>query len=123
MIEEFIRFIGAGGVNTIVSYLIYLLLLSLFGYALAYTLAYLFGIGLSYYLNLKFVFKETGSAKKALLFPLVYLFQYLFAMSVLYVAVDRFSVPEVIAPLFAVVLGIPLTYYLTKSILRERKHG
>ncbi len=123
MAGEFIRFLGAGGVNTIVSYLFYILLLYFFDYTAAYTLAYIFGIGLSYYLNLKFVFGEKSSAKKMLSFPLVYLFQYLFAMFILYIAINRFSVPEALAPIFAIMLGIPLTFYLTKTILTERKNG
>ncbi len=124
MLNQFIKFVGVGGINTIVTYLLYLLLLTVLSYSVAYTITYLFGIGLSYWLNLKFVFKEKSSTKKVILFPLVYLAQYIFGILILYVAIEKLDISEKLAPLLVVVISIPVTFILTKKILtkKENKH-
>ncbi len=121
ILSQFIRFVGVGGINTIVTYLLYLLLLLAVNYTVSYTIAYVFGIGLSYWLNLKFVFQEKSSKKKIVLFPLVYLVQYLFGMLILYTAIDKLGISEKIAPILVVILAVPLTFILTKTILLEKK--
>lgn len=115
--NQFIKFIGAGGVNTLVTYILYLILLQIFSYQISYTLTYIFGIGLSYWLNLKYVFNEKSSKKKMGLFPLVYLAQYLLGMVIMYIAIEKLSVPETIAPILVILLTLPLTFFLSKFIL------
>ena len=46
-----VRYLIAGGVNTIVTYIVYLLLLTPVGYRIAYFLAFILGIGLSFVLD------------------------------------------------------------------------
>ncbi len=124
MMSQFIKFIGVGGINTIVTYLFYLILLQLFSYQVSYTITYVFGIGLSYWLNLKFVFRENGSRKKIVLFPLVYFTQYLIGMIIIYFAIETYSVSEVIAPVLVILITLPLTFFLSKLILttKEKHH-
>ena len=121
ILSQFVKFVGVGSINTIVTYLLYLLLLHFASYQVSYTMAYIFGIWLSYWLNLKFVFQAKGSRKKIVLFPLVYLAQYLFGMLVLYVAIDTLNISEKIAPILIVLFTVPLTFILTKTILSEKK--
>ncbi len=119
ILSQFVKFVGVGSINTIVTYVLYLLLLLTANYRVSYTIAYLFGIGLSYWLNLKFVFQAKGSKKKIVLFPLVYFVQYVFGMLILYVAIDTFNISEKIAPILVIILTVPLTFVLTKIILTE----
>jgi len=120
MILQFIKFIGVGGLNTIITYLFYLLLLPLFDYTISYTITYIFGIGFSYWLNLKFVFYENSSVRKIIIFPLVYVIQYIIGIAVLYFAVDYFKLPKELGPLLIIVLTIPVTFILSKKILTKR---
>lgn len=115
--NKFLTFIGVGGINTIGTYLLYLLLLLVTSYTISYTIAYIFGIALSYWLNLKYVFKEKGSKEKMMLYPLIYLFQYVIGIFSLYIVVDKIQIPKEFAPIFVVILTLPLTYILTKKIL------
>ena len=117
MLKQLIRFVGIGGVNTLVTYILYLLLLFAFSYQVSYAITYIFGIGLSYWLNLKFVFKERNTKTKIVLYPLVYLVQYLFGVFILYLAIDRFEISEKIAPILVIIASIPLTFSLSKKIL------
>lgn len=117
MFSQFIRFIGAGGINTIITYIAYLLLLLVTNYSVSYTIAYILGIALSYWLNIKFVFQEKSSKRKIILFPLVYLFQYLMGILVLYIMIDKVSIPEELGPIIVVIVTLPLTFLLSKKVL------
>ena len=119
IITQFIRFIGIGTINTIITYILYLILLQIFTYQISYTITYIFGIFLSYILNLKFVFKEKGTKKKIVLFPLIYLFQYLFSISILNIIINIFNVSEKIAPILVIVITIPITFLFSKEILTK----
>ena len=122
ILSQFVKFVGIGGINTIITYLLYLLLLLIFSYQISYTVTYIFGIILAYWLNLKFVFNEKSSKRKIVLYPLVYIVQYTFGMIILHIAIDTFSFPKEIAPILVVVLTIPLTFILTKKILSGTKN-
>ena len=49
-LRELARFLAAGAVNTALTYAIYLLLLAIAPYLVAYTVAYVSGIAISYLL-------------------------------------------------------------------------
>ena len=109
-----------GGVNSGLTYGLYLLLLLVGGYAFAYTCSYVAGIFLSYYLNARFVFRERLSIAKALKYPTVYLVQYLLGLVLLYFLIETFHVNKKIAPLIIVVVTIPATFVLSRYIIRGR---
>ena len=121
MLVQFIKFVGVGGINTVVTYMIYLILLLFINYQISYAIAYLFGIILSYWLNLQFVFNEKGSKRKIITFPLVYLVQYLLGAFLLYVFVDQFRINKAFGPLIVVFLSVPITFLLTKKILTKNE--
>lgn len=106
-----------GALNTIVTYVVYLLLLPSLDYAKAYAMAYVVGIVISYALNVRFVFRVNPSWRTLLLFPLVYLAQYLVGLSVLYISVERLAIPRELALLVTIALSIPLTFVLTRTLL------
>ena len=85
--HKVLRFLISGAVNTTLTYAAYLGLLGLIGYVPAYTIAYIAGIALSYALNTIFVFRAAPTLRSAMLFPLIYLVQYLLGLAVLYVSV------------------------------------
>ena len=108
------RFLVSGGANTLVTYAVYLALLRVTNYKLAYTACYVSGILLSYVLNRTFVFRTHRGWSSALLFPLVYLVQYLISLATVWVWVEEFRLPPSLAPLTAVAISIPVTYILTR---------
>lgn len=123
--SRFFRFLVSGGVNTAVTYGIYLLLLPILAYQFSYSIAYVAGIVISYLLNRIFVFRSHRGVRSVLLFPLVYVVQYGFGLLLLWVLVDKLKLSAMIAPLAVILLTIPLTYLLTgivfvaKQIQRE----
>jgi putative flippase GtrA len=118
MTGEFLRFLVMGGANTIAAYAIYLLLLNWMRYEIAYTIGYAVGIAMAYALSASFVFRQPLRKRSALRFPLVYVAQFLVSLVLLRVAVEWIHLPEWTALGFAVVATIPVTFLLSRWILR-----
>ena len=117
--HQALRFLFAGAVNTIATYAIYLALLTLFNYTLAYTIAYLAGIVISYLLNTTFVFRVTRTAANMATFPLVYLVQYLLGALVLNIAVRWMGISDRFALIASIVVTIPVTFFLSRALLHR----
>ena len=114
---EVLRFLLAGALNTAASYVLYLALLRILSYTMAYTIAFCVGIASAYLLNTRFVFRVRQSARSLLTFPLVYLAQYLTGLVVLELAVKVFRVPQDYAMFFCVAVTVPMTFVLSRSVL------
>lgn len=115
--SEFLRFLIAGSLNTIISYIVYLLLLYHLPYLLAYSLAYAISLLFSFYLNAKFVFKVPVKLKKFLVYPSIYLLQYLVGILVLYIAVNFFQISEKLSLFISILITIPVTFILNRMIM------
>jgi len=85
--HQALRFLIAGAINTAATYAIYLALLPLLDYTLAYTIAYVTGIVISYLLSTSFVFRVSRTAANMATFPLVYVVQYLLGVATLLLVV------------------------------------
>lgn len=106
----------SGGANTLVTYFIYLILLNFLSYQESYTIAYVCGIVLAFFLGRFFVFKSHRGARSVIFFPLIYLAQYLVSMLVLWVWVERLNLSDAVAPLVAIVITVPITYVLSSFV-------
>jgi putative flippase GtrA len=118
--SEALRFLIAGAINTAVTYVIYLALLTPLGYTLAYTVAYIAGIALAYTLNTRFVFRVRQRVREMLLFPLVYAFQYLIGVVTLQLAINQLGIPQKLALLASIGVTIPVTFLLSRFVLKSR---
>lgn len=115
--KRIFSFALCGGINTAATLLLYLGLIKLLNYQLAYLIAYAGGIALAYIMNLRIVFKEQSSMGKMMSYPLIYLVQYLLGAMLLYTLVDILALPKTWAPLLVIPLLMPVSYYLNKKIL------
>jgi putative flippase GtrA len=111
------RFVLLGGANAVLTWLIYLALLHWTGYALAYTISYVLGIGFSYLANAILVFNAPMTARSAATFPLVYVFQYVAGLALVAAQIEWFGVPAWLAPWIATALLVPASFILTRTIL------
>jgi putative flippase GtrA len=119
--REFYRFVFWGGVNTLVGYLVYVFLLLFLPYLISYSVAFMFSIFVSYVLNSKFVFNQELELRKAIKYPVVYVNQYVIGAVSLYLLVHFLEISKLVAPLLVVVLTIPVTYFLSRRILRGKR--
>ena len=117
--HEVSRFLVMGTVNTGLTQLLYMAVLLIVPYEVAYTVSYLAGIPLAYWLNSRFVFRGEMTWRKFLQFPSVYVVQYLLGMALMYVVVEIVSVPEWIAPIPVLIATLPVTFLMTRFIIKD----
>lgn len=110
------RFLLGGGLNTALTYLLYLALLLILEYWAAYSISYVAGIVLSYAINRKLVFRVAHSWSSALLFPAIYVVQYLLGLAVVHTWIKIFDLPAPLAPLVAVAVTLPVTFVLSRAV-------
>ena len=115
-----VRFIASGCLNTAATWTLYAVLLRVLPYQLSYTIAYIAGIALAYLLYRHFVFRRKGGRFAAIWVAAIYLFQYLFGLALVHVWVRVLGGPQLWAPIFSVLLSIPLTYALNRWVFRPR---
>lgn len=114
------RFLLGGGLNTALTYVLYLALNIFYSYQVAYVCAFVFGIAFSYWFNSAIVFKVSLSFRKMVFFPLVYLIQYLLSALLLDMLIENFSMNENFAPLFVTLAVFPVTYLGSKFLLGKK---
>lgn len=115
---EFVRFVVVRAACAVLSYGCYLILLLWMRYEIAYVVAFLVGVGLAYVVSALFVFRQPMRKRSALRFPAVYVIQFLLSLVLLRVAVENLGVPESLALALAVGVTLPLTFLLSRWIVR-----
>lgn len=122
---EFARFLLVGASNTLLSWVLFVVLVRFMPYLAAYTLAYAAGIVNSYFLNVRFVFKERISFASFLKFPLAYLLQYALGMFLMWLLADKLGMQPESAMVLVVCVTIPVTFLANRIILKtsvKRSH-
>lgn len=119
--KQFLMFIVSGGMNTLFTYMLYILLLQIASYPAAYTISYVIGILFAYVVNSKWVFKTPLTLRGLLRYPVVYIVQYGINVLLLMLAVDVLGWQERIALLAIMVVTVPLTFILNKLVLNRTK--
>ncbi len=117
--RRLIGFVVGGGLNTGVTYLVYFVLHLKLSYQVAYFIAYVAGILFSYFFNSKVVFKKQMTWTGLLVFPAVYLVQYLISALALAAIVEWAGMDPWFAPLVVSVLTLPLTYIMARFVLQR----
>ena len=109
-----------GALNTLGTYIIYILFLQILSYQRAYFLAYFLGILFAYIFNANFVFKKSMEFKTLLIYPLIYLVQYFISSVLLNISIEAFYIPQSLAPLLVIFCIFPISYYLNRYVLELR---
>ncbi|KZC19488.1 MULTISPECIES: GtrA family protein [Rhodanobacter] len=118
---EALRFLVGGSLNTLLSYVIYWLLLPWLSYPFAYTISYAATILTGFAMNTWFVFRAPWSWRKLVAFPLVQLLNYLMGLGTVTICVHYISIDARIAPVLATVIVLPANFLLTRSLMRFRE--
>ncbi|QMU55886.1 MAG: hypothetical protein GKS04_01610 [Candidatus Mycalebacterium zealandia] len=116
MKAQFLRFLIAGGANTVATYAIYLALLYFVNPYWSYAVSFVSGIFISYFLNLKFTFRAEHSSGKVFLYSLIYPLQFLLGILALHISLKA-GVPEGFAVLFAAAVGVPFKFLMSRWVI------
>ncbi|MCI2802597.1 GtrA family protein [Staphylococcus pettenkoferi] len=119
---EIIKFVIVGGINTFNYYVVYLLLLKVLNvqYLVSHITGFIVALIISYYLNCYFVYKVQPTLRKFLQFPVTQLVNVGMQTLLLFIFVRFFHINSVIAPFAGLIITIPVTFILSKYILRDR---
>jgi putative flippase GtrA len=117
---RFARFLIAGTLNTAASYLVYLLLLSVADYRVAYTVAYVVGFAGGYWANARFVFGAAPRMGTLAGYLFCYGAAYAVSLAVLWVVVALGGVTRPLAMLAALAVAVPLSYALLRINFAQR---
>ncbi|ANZ18371.1 GtrA family protein [Streptomyces noursei] len=112
------RFTMVGGVNTATFYACYLPLHRLLPYFAAYTAGFVLSLVGSFFLNTYFTYRTRPTWKKFLLFPLTQVTNYAVQSAGLVTLVSWLGMNSVAAPLVAALLALPVTFVVSRRILR-----
>lgn len=118
---EILKFIIVGGINTLNYYIVYLLLLKLLHieYMISHITGFIVAFVISYYLNCYFVYRVKPTWRKFISFPITQLVNVSLQTVLLYVFVSWLNLPAEIAPFAGLVITIPITFILSKWILKD----
>lgn len=117
---RFARFLVAGTLNTAASYVVYLLLLSVVDYRVAYSVAYVAGLAGGYWANARFVFGALPRVATVTGYLLCYGATYAVSVAVLWAVVTWGGVPRPLAMLAALAVAVPLSYALLRLNFARR---
>ncbi|MET0683297.1 MAG: GtrA family protein [Casimicrobiaceae bacterium] len=115
---QFARFLVVGTANTAASYGIYLLFLLAVDYRVAYTIAFVAGLAGGYLMHARLVFGARPGAWSAASYLATYAAMYLLSLLVIYIAVDRLSVPKPLGMLAALAFTVPASFILLRRGFR-----
>jgi putative flippase GtrA len=123
-IGDAVRFLLAGGLNTILSYLVYLLLNLVVSYQVAYALSWVFGLLfiVIFYPSKVFVGSE-NSWKKVALLVLQYVVVFMCGLQCLTLLVSHVGLSEALAALFTMVFTTGLNFILMRLLYRKKLIG
>jgi len=116
MWREGLRYLAAGGLNTLLSYLLYLGLLRLLDFRLAYVLAFVFGILLSYGLLRHMVFARKGRRHALRWVAATHLLQLALGLGIVQIWVVWWHALAWLAPLAAAAVCVPLIFLLQRWV-------
>lgn len=118
---EILKFIIVGGINTLNYYVVYLLLLKLLHieYMISHITGFIVAFVISYYLNCYFVYRVKPTWRKFISFPITQIVNVSLQTVLLYVFVSCLNLPAEIAPFAGLIITIPITFILSKWILKD----
>ena len=114
--KEIFRFFIIGFINTIISWILFLILDYFMNYILAYSFTFLLCVTLSYTLNSIFVFKQPLSFIRLLRYPTVFLTQYIIQFPSLIFLVEYLNFDKIISVVLVTIITFPINFVITKFI-------
>ena len=114
--REVLRYGAAGGVNTVATYALYLGLLRLVDYRVAYALAFVAGIGLSFLLLRHLGVARPGKRHSLAWLAASQLLQLGLGLAVVQAWVGWLRWPDTLAPLAAIAVCVPLMFLIQRWI-------
>ena len=115
--RQFVRFLQVGVTNTVGTYLLYLALILILPYVIAYSITFVVGVLFSAWLNARYSFTTRLTGRTLIRFVVIYLINFLLSMQLLIFCVERMDIPQTIAPLVVLAVFTPINFFCSKLAL------
>lgn len=118
---EFTRFILVGGINSLNYYVVYLVCIHILSihYFVGHVLGYVVSLIGSFFMNVYFTYRVKPTWIKFLTFPLSQSVNIIASTIFLFTFIEWFNIDRSLAPVFSVLLMIPITFLITGKILKR----
>jgi putative flippase GtrA len=114
-----LRFLVAGTTTTLCTYLLYWSLLLVLDPRVAFPIANVCGIAMSYTLSSLWVFRRAWTHKGLVFFLVGYGLQTLVAYGVFLLLINLTPVPAWLAPVLVTILLLPLTFLMNRELVHR----
>lgn len=118
---QILGFVISGGINTVASYSIYVLLSLIIPFRIAYLIAYVSGVVFGYCLNARLVFNAPLSWQGLFAYPVVPLAQYIVSAMSLEFVIRYLHLSYLIAPLIIIMMLLPLNFVMSRFIINATR--
>lgn len=109
-VKPFLGFVSVGAVNTLLSIVLYEILILLLPYWLAYLIPFPVSIAFLLYANAHFVFGRAVTPVSAVTFALFYVASYAAGFVLIIVMVDVIGIPPASAPISMLAIMTPINF-------------
>lgn len=113
------RFLAVGISNTLICYLVYLLVLTFSSRNIAYTIAFVCGLSFTTLANIRFAFARKLTLQSVTTYLIYYCAYWAVSLGALKLLVEGFGIPEALGPAAVLPLSVPPHYILSRRILRR----
>lgn len=127
LLKQFIKFGIVGISNTLISLLVYYILVYLnINYIIAYTIGFICSVINAFFWNSKYVFKaetERNVIKSFIKVFIAYGFTFFIGTGLLFLLVDEFNISDLLAPIINLFITVPMNFLLNKFwAMKEKKN-
>lgn len=119
VIKSFLGFVSVGAVNTVLSILLYEILILFLPYRIAYLIPFPVGIAFLLYANANLVFGHAVTLMSAVLFTLFYMATYVAGFVLVIALVEWIGVPPAFAPIGVLVIMTPINFIGSRLALER----
>lgn len=118
--KQLLGFAITGTLSTLFMFIIYVCLNKIISYQYSYLIAYSLSVIALYFMNIVFVFGKNISLNTFVKFPFIYLLQYVLG-AVSLEGLVHLGVSVTYAPVFIVVILLPITFILNRLVFMNYK--
>jgi putative flippase GtrA len=115
--QQFTRFLQVGVLNTVCTYLLYLALIPVVPYVIAYLISFVVGVLISAWLNARYSFTSHLTVGTLVRFTIIYMVSFALSVQLLMFFVEIMEINPKIAPLIVLAVFTPLNFLASRFAL------
>jgi len=119
-LEEFIKFVIVGIIATLISYLLYILLIKHLDKSIAFTIGYVISFCFNLIASNLFTFKTKVNVKSGLRFSLAHVANYLIQIILLNLF-TYIGIPKLYAPIPVYAIAVPVNFFFVRFALKSTR--